>query len=125
MGGLNIFRFDSLMVDNNSSTIEYGMYQTQQGWAMLKTDGTAKMWGPNNYGGTSILGFESKLRNIKKIYANYYNFCILRDDGTAYPFGHYSDTAYGRLDFPTSNFSIMSQLTNVKKFFIHHTYLLP
>lgn len=117
MGGQNIFNFNSKMIDNNTTTTEYGIYQTHQAWAMLKTDGTVFTWGPNYYGAKSDLGFESKLKKVKKIYPNYYTFCILLEDGTAFPFGTYGDQTDGFIDFPSSNTSIISQLTNIKKIF--------
>lgn len=121
MGGQNILNFNSNMIDNNLSTTEYGIYQTYSSWAMLKTDGSVFTWGANYYGGSSVLGYETKLTNIKKIYANYYSFCMLREDGTAFPFGHYGDQSYGRFDQISSNFSIISRLTNIKKIF-HNAY---
>lgn len=117
MGGQDIFNFNSKMIDNNTSTTEYGIYQTHQSWAMLKTNGTVFIWGPNYYGAASNLSFESKLKKVKKIYPNYYTFCILLEDGTAFPFGSYGDQSYGQLDFPSSNTSIIPQLTNIKKIF--------
>lgn len=121
MGGQDIFNFNSKMIDNNTTTTEYGIYRTHQSWAMLKTDGTVFMWGPNYYGAASNLSYESKLKKVKKIYPNYYTFCILLEDGTAFPFGSYGDQSYGYLDFPSSNTSIIPQLTNIKKIF-HTAY---
>ena len=115
MGGENLLKFDSNIINKNSDTIEYGIYNTYNAWLMLKTDGSVYGWGDDSYGATGR--YKTKVQNVSRIFQTKDSFCALRKDNVAIPIGGNNDVGNGYNDSISSNYSIMSELTNVREIF--------